>query len=430
MSEEPTYDELESLFVNNEKLDRIAAYLNRFNPIRVMKMADMEIRHSAILAWLLDPVETHGLGDRFLKAFLGEALRGQSGLGSPTALEVAQSDLRDTEIRREWQSIDLFILVPSNGWAFVIENKFHSHQHEGQLVKYIEKVKSTFEPQEGEITVRGIFLTLHDEEPRDASYAVLRYSAICDFLPRLVEQEGQSLGEEVRVFLNHYLEVIKDAAGMSEKRTEMEELARQLYRSHKKALDFVIEHGARTEFTIAVESLFGEQTEYGDIVQIGRNRYMYSAHGTRDVSFVPESWYSSLGKDEYYWPGCNDWWAGYPLICWLTLVDGDDGIKGILRLNAEIGPISNYDFRKGLIDKIKVMAEENGLDKIRFQVGATEEGRKYSRFFRSNTIAVNDVSDAEVIAKAIADLLNRFQPSFDAVAKVLPDFVTYGTAEQ
>lgn len=113
----PTSDEFEKLLVNNDGVARIEAYLNRFNPIRVMRMERMEIRHSAILAWLLDPRESHGLNDKFLKAFIGEALRGRSSKGRPTALDVARADLRDTAIRREWQNIDIFIHSESNGWG-------------------------------------------------------------------------------------------------------------------------------------------------------------------------------------------------------------------------------------------------------------------------------------------------------------------------
>jgi len=430
MSDEPTYDELESLFVNNESMDRISAYLNRFNPIRIMKMADKEIRHSAILAWLLDPMETHGLGDRFLKAFLGEALRGQSTLGSPTALDVAQCDLRDTEVRREWQNIDIFLLSPQNGWAFVIENKFHSHQHVGQLSKYITKVKATFEQQDSELSVRGIFLTLHDEEPQDSSYVSLRYSTVCEFLPHLISQYEQSLDGEVKIFLNHYIEVIKDAAGMNEELTKMQDLARQLYRSHKKVLDFVIEHGAQTEFTIAVEALFGDSVQYGDIVQIGKSEYMYSEHSTRSVHFIPSSWYRAFGEDKFYWPGCNEYGAGYPLICWIDLIEKGEGTKGTLRLKAEIGPISIHEFRKSLIDKIKTAAKTRNIEAIRFQSGAAEDGKKYSRFLKSNTVQLNDITDAEELAKAMIGLLNGFQPVFELVADLLPEFIGYGTDEQ
>ena len=107
-------DELESLFVNNPGLDRLRAYLGRFNPIKTMGMEHMEIRHSAILSWLLNPQETHGLGDSFLKAFVSEALCGIDGQEKPSALDVYQADMMDAEIRREWRHIDLLVLSPRN----------------------------------------------------------------------------------------------------------------------------------------------------------------------------------------------------------------------------------------------------------------------------------------------------------------------------
>ncbi len=65
--------DFENLLINNPELDQIGNYLNRFNPIKTMRMEGMEIRHSAILAWLLDPQESYGMGDQFLKAFLAKA---------------------------------------------------------------------------------------------------------------------------------------------------------------------------------------------------------------------------------------------------------------------------------------------------------------------------------------------------------------------
>ena len=80
LDDDDDYKNLERLLINNDQLQELQAYLDRFNPIKVMGMESMEIRHSAILAWLLDPVETHGLGDYFLKAFLSQVLRADSTL--------------------------------------------------------------------------------------------------------------------------------------------------------------------------------------------------------------------------------------------------------------------------------------------------------------------------------------------------------------
>jgi hypothetical protein len=429
MSDEPTHDALESLFVNNEKLDQISAYLNRFNPIHVMRMADMEIRHSAVLAWLLDPAETHGFGDRFLKAFLGEALRGRSGQGRPTALDVSQSDLRDAEVRRERHNIDLLVLTTKNSWAFVIENKFHSKQYDGQLSKNIQRAESILDSKRKKITVRGIFLTLYDEDPQDVSYAVLRYAKICEILPRLIEQEGQSLGEEVRVFLSHYLEVIRDAADMSEKKTEMEELARQLYRSHKKVLDFVIEHGAGSAFALAARNLFGENPEHLEIVQVDGRKYAFGGLNNEMVSFLPQAWFVAFEGTKRSWPGCEEWWSGLPLISWLQLVIGNDGVKGSLRLYAEVGPLSNHEFRKSLVEDIKSLGAHKGLN-ISFRSDATVEGTKYSKFLKGNTVDVKDVHDVDEISDAMEQLLSRFESVFAEVSGILPKYVSRGLLKE
>ncbi|TAX38543.1 hypothetical protein ELI05_06075 [Rhizobium leguminosarum] len=423
----PSHDDLESLFVNNEKLDRVATYLNRFNPIRTMRMEAMEIRHSAILGWLLDPRETHGFGDRFLKAFICEALRGRSGSTSPMALQVLQADLRDATVRREWQNIDIFILSPSNNWAFVVENKFRSTQHEGQLQKYIERVKSVFEADAQTLTVSGIFLTLQEEEPQDKSYAPLKYADICELLPRLIALEGQSMGHEVKIFLQHYLEIIQDATGMNDQRNEMEKLARQLYRTHKKVLDFVIEHGASTDFVVAAEAAFGSDWQNGELIAAECGRYLYNSHTNTIFSFVPESWSKALGGPTNVWEGCQNWWAGYPLICWFRLFDGGDGSKGHLRLFAEVGPITRSDLRKKLIEDIKSLSSEGHLKNISLQQGATDAGRQYSKFLKNNKVDIQDVHDADEIAKAIGSLLRKFEPYFEAVANILLSFKEYAS---
>ena len=47
------------------------AHLQReFNTFDVLRYADYEIRHSNVLAWLLRPADTHGIGERFLEWFV------------------------------------------------------------------------------------------------------------------------------------------------------------------------------------------------------------------------------------------------------------------------------------------------------------------------------------------------------------------------
>jgi len=422
---QPSHADLESLFINNAKLDRLDAYLSRFNPIRIMRMEGMEVRHSNILGWLLDPLETHGLGDRFLKAFLSEALKGESAKGRPTALDIVQADLRDIEVRREWQHIDLFLLSRRNNWAFIIENKFHSTQHNGQLSKYVQKVRSAFEPEEGRLEVKGIFLTLHDEDPEDTSFASIGYDSVCELLPRVMAAEGQSIGQNVRVFLDHYIEVIKEATGMSEERDEMEQLARALYRQHRKVLDFIWDHGSSTNFSLARDEVFGDQWGDGEVVKAGKHSFVSLWSSGEQFSFLPLSWYKSLGEERYAWPGCESWWSGYPVICWMQIFQSEKGAEGSIRLFAEVGPLGDVDGRKQLVEAIQAAGTKAGITDLRFQKTAANEGKKYSKFLKDNIISIKDVQDIEEISKAIQSLLKKFQPCFDAVAPIFGEFVQY-----
>ncbi len=422
----PTQDELENLFVNNGTLDQIEGFLGRFNPIRVMKMERMEIRHSAILGWLLDPNETHNLSDRFLKAFLGEALRGFSSLGYPSALDIALLDLRDAEIRREWQNIDIFILSAANNLTFIVENKYDSRQRKGQLAEYKKKVETTYEFQGVNPVVRGIFLALQQEEPEDDSYATIGYDAICDILANFIEDGNSLLTTEVEVFLKHYVEILREETGMSEDRAEVEKLARQLYRTHKKAIDFVVEHGAGSDFAIATDIVFGEGTQRFEQVSVDSNAYRFGRSNNFYVSFIPEAWFQALGEDRLTFPGCEKYWDGYPVHTRISIKPLEDGAKARLSMVAEVGSLEDHEFRSGLIKRIQEAAKEAGSKLISFRKDAANEGNKYSRFLNDATLDVKDIQDAEEISEAIRQLLKKFQPEFETVSKVLPEFLKYG----
>ncbi|MCA0045331.1 PDDEXK-like family protein [Celeribacter litoreus] len=428
----PSQEELEALFVNNAELDQITAYLNRFNPIRVMRMEGMEIRHSAILAWLLDPIENHGFGDAFLRAFLAQALRGAEN-AVLTALDVSQADLRDAEIQREKRNIDLFVSSPSNGWAFIIENKFHSKQSNGQLAKYLERAEEDAKDAKLPFKHQGIFLTLNEEAPSAdvaEKYVTLRYADVCKILGALMAANQTRMGSEVQQFLNHYLEVIRDATDMNDEQTDMETLARQLYRSHKKAIDFIMEHGVSTEFTFAVDQVFGEGLDYGDKAKAEGIQVMYHWSNQSKFSFVPTAWVDALGGEESKpWTGCENWWAGFPIICWFQLNTKEDGVKGALFLYAEVGPIEDPADRRHLIESIRQCAKGKQEKQIKFGANATKSEAKFSRFLDGNSTSIADVGDAEAIEAGIRKLLQDFGAVFKAVEPVLIEFAEYVAAD-
>ncbi|QVQ36533.1 PD-(D/E)XK nuclease family protein [Pseudochrobactrum algeriensis] len=344
--------------------------------------------------------------------------------------------MRDADVRCEWNSIDIFILSPKNRWAFIIENKVHSRQHKGQLLKYRERIIELFRVQDAsdegnlEISIGGIFLTLHKEIAEDAEYTSIRYDKICIFLKRYLDQEAYLLSPEVMTFLTHYLHILDELSGMSKERTEMENLARKLYRDHKKVLDFIIEYGAGSDFQLAVHRVLGDNVKRGDLVKVDNAQLMYWGLAKNFVSFLPSNWFDALDRTNRVWPGCENWWAGSPVIVWVEVWSVDDSARGHLKLVAEVGPISDYQLRLSFIEALKSAAHDANMDRIYFQSNATEEGRLYSKFLRENTIAVFDVHDTNEMEKKFRQLLMEFEPEIKLIADIIPQLLDYGKLKE
>lgn len=212
---------------------------------------------------------------------------------------------------------------------------------------------------------------------------------------------------------------------MSKRRSEIENLARQLYRDQRNVLDLIREPKLGLGFESAVHRLFGDKPERGKIVRIGNREFKYSSLAKSLVSFLPARWHEELEKTKDAWLGCENWWAGCPLIVWVEIRASDDGTTGYLKLNAEVGPVSNHKVRKGIIEAIKVAASAKGLERIQFPTGASDKGRLYSRFLRKNSIAVNDIRDADEMQRRFAELIAGFEPEFDLVTSVIPQFLSF-----
>ena len=467
---DPSLQDFEKLFIKDDALSKIQNYLDKFNPIKIMRMQYMEIRHSAILAWLLDPQESHGLDDQFLKAFLSTAFSEPNNSKlSLKALEIYQANMMDAEVRREWKNIDLLVISRQNGWIFIIENKFHSKQGKNQLKDYFDKVDKFFnQSKHGSLTPHGIFLTLHDEEPDDDRYVESSYGDICRLLSGLIDKQTRPINDEVRIFINHYLEVLMDATDQNDKKDEMIKLARQLYREHRKVLDFmdatdqndkkdemielagrlysehrkvldfVVEHGADNSFVMACEDIV-EQNMYVSYgypdFEVNGKKFVYWDSSSYELLFMPKSWYDAFGGDDglLYWYGCDDWGSGFPLSCRLLLCPSFDKNEASIRLFAEVGPLDDHKFRLELISAIKDTASEHELsDKIGFRKDAIYKGRQSSKFLKSQKTkeTIRDENDAEEIRQAMIKLLSDFYEPFEKISKCLHQFKKYGKTKE
>jgi hypothetical protein len=66
---------LERFVVENDDLLKLESRMGRFNIFDALGITRAEIRHSNFLAFVLDPAESHGQGQLFLKAVLMDILK-------------------------------------------------------------------------------------------------------------------------------------------------------------------------------------------------------------------------------------------------------------------------------------------------------------------------------------------------------------------
>ena len=69
-SAEGDEEALKKLLLDPTWLEQLSPWTSRFNAFDVLGITKTEIRHSNVLAWLMDPTENHGLGDGVIRGFV------------------------------------------------------------------------------------------------------------------------------------------------------------------------------------------------------------------------------------------------------------------------------------------------------------------------------------------------------------------------
>ena len=86
------WEAINKFIVDLDCIVPLQQYCDELNIFNVLDLKRTEIRHSNMLAWLLNPYKQHGFGDKFLKRVLIASLVEGNGL-SPVDIELM--DLSD-----------------------------------------------------------------------------------------------------------------------------------------------------------------------------------------------------------------------------------------------------------------------------------------------------------------------------------------------
>ena len=136
----------------------------KFNIFNVLGLSRDEVRlHSAFLAELLNPDGNHGLGDKFLKAFIKDVINDDS-FQFDSASAKPQVEFTIGNINEDYTKggrIDILIQDKEQR-AIIIENKIDAVDQPKQLLRYYNYIKNN--PQ-----YRILYLTKEGTEPKEFS---------------------------------------------------------------------------------------------------------------------------------------------------------------------------------------------------------------------------------------------------------------------
>lgn len=291
-----TQDEEKAL---NEFLDDISClnelkkWKTGFNIFDVLNISRNEIRHSNVLSWLLNPNGDHGLGDSVLYGVLSEIL----SLNSKCKFKQTKLlllDLKNFDVRREEEFIDILLVSQKEKFVIAIENKTFTGEHDNQLSRYMKYVEKRFSG----FDTLYLYLTPHGDESSDSeNWLLLSYDAIYKSIERALNEIH--VEEDVNAFINNYLEILRRDI-MDDQ--ELKNVCNKIYEKHKKALDLIFNNCERGNgrYYSAIKAALTDLANEGKIIyQPSNGMTFYLEEVDRILPFMSDN-NSSWGTNRCY----------------------------------------------------------------------------------------------------------------------------------
>lgn len=389
---------LERFIVDNDDLLALEERIGRFNIFDALGIARAEIRHSNFLAWLLDPIESHGQGSLFLKAVLMDLLKHAraNGFDVPISpIELDGEELRGVEIRRERNNIDLLIKSDEPRFVIAIENKIDSGEHSNQLQRYENTVAAEF----ADWKAMFVFLTTDSSAASDEGWVPYSYADIHRVLERAHRTNAGAIGHDVVAFLEHYLRTIRSKF-MEDK--EIDDLCRKIFRTHRQALDLIYERVGSPELVTYREIQEFVKTEMPSWTLVHR--------GKKETVIALKPWIECF-------PSIGTWYSLPQAWIVLNFWPQEHGLY--FRLYA--CPTSDSDLRRKIIGRLIDNPKEFGLrSKIKTfrEKWATLASGDLAKWTAAEEADLDQIKSAvrtklDEIAKRLASAPAALQPIFE-----------------
>lgn len=244
---------LNDFVLNREALSELDPYVNEVNIFGILKLREHEIRHSNVLAWLLDPKGSHGIGDSFIKLFVSYVIRNNTDKGY-NVMGWSYLDYSDCEVIREkhWKdtgkadSLDIMVRIRNSDGRehlIAIENKINSKEGNGQTQRYRENIERECP---GAVKMY-VYLNTSDEVPEDPEWSVLSYESIYRILGHI--KNNCRMKPEAGLIIKNYRKVCADIMDITDE--ALREKVKKIYRENKAAIDLINKYKPDIQWDIA-----------------------------------------------------------------------------------------------------------------------------------------------------------------------------------
>ena len=356
-----------------------------YNLFSILNIERYELKHSALIANLLDPKGSHGCGDAFLRAVFEIALKERAYPFEDCTHLHSYTEYYTGPIAGDTGGrID--ILVKSSCYGLIIENKIYAGDQDKQLTRYDNYGKKTF----GADRYLLVYLTLYGCDASKESTATksaeevgyLRLSYAEDIL-RWLEQCVRLADNKplVRESLNQYIRTIKQLTYQDMNQKNIEKII-DLAVDHPEVVATLSSKRDAIAQGIRKKYIFDKLKEYAD--QKGwlfDDTEITNPQGEPNIRFRKEGWDGSIiiSADSENKKSNYGWWMNL----WIGIDSKEAGAKKLACLekqspeypmgweylttpnwySAENFPAMKTSVAKEIISKLNEIIEELSINK-------------------------------------------------------------------
>ena len=252
----PALERLEGLLVEAK------AQPAEFDLLQIIRpgLWQYEVVHSNIIAWLLDPQQSHGLGQYFLKNFLLRTCHTAEMLGTPaiTPSMIHSIDWLGTKVCREWRYIDILVLNRKSRFVCAIENKIFASEWIGDSgISQLTSYRTALDQEFPDFAKHLVFLDLKFERPSENErphWTPENYKTVLELVEQTIEHKATALSEDVSVFLRQYAITLRKRGKVVPESNDIAQLVREIYLEHREAIELMIQH--KPDFVEEAKEMF------------------------------------------------------------------------------------------------------------------------------------------------------------------------------